>query len=278
MTRTKNFATIVNKDGNDTMQTMENVIEPIPIKPVDIVDGEHVVEWTEVEVDRMNIIEKLQYAVIGKFSYGWLELEELRNRIPLQCGIKGDCRIGLFRNRHILMRFERFKDYLQIMAKTTHYIKSRDGGMYQMRPLLYDTRFKIDEETTMAMAWISFPNLLPTIFVKNSLFSLASAVGKPLHLDMATINKTRPNCATVKVIVDLAANLPKVVNMKITDEKYGISRIVKVQIQYDVLPKYCTRCKMQGHNEEGCRILHPELRVVHVEKEDKGKTAESQDA
>lgn len=51
-------------------------------------------------------------------------------------------------------------------------------------------KFNIEEETTQAMAWISFPDLKPTYFVKESIFSLASAVGKPLHLDMATINKT----------------------------------------------------------------------------------------
>lgn len=30
---------------------------------------------------------------------------------------------------------------------------------------------------TQAIAWISFPNLLPTFFVKESLFALASVVG-----------------------------------------------------------------------------------------------------
>ncbi|XP_060183026.1 uncharacterized protein LOC132612979 [Lycium barbarum] len=152
------------------------------------------------------------------------------------------------------------------MAKSAYYITPKDGGMYQMRTLLYDTKLKVDEETTMAMAWISFPNLLPTFFVKNALFSLASVVGKPLHLDMATINKTRPNFARLKVLVDLGAKLPKVVNMNITDEKNGKSRLIKVQIQYDVLPKYCKRCKLQGHDEEGCRILHPQLRRTAVEE------------
>ncbi|KAG5615463.1 hypothetical protein H5410_015287 [Solanum commersonii] len=53
------------------------------------------------------------------------------------------------------------------------------------------------------MTWISFSDLKPTYFVKEPLFSLATAVRKPLHLDMAIINKTRPNCARVKVQVDL---------------------------------------------------------------------------
>ncbi|XP_060210542.1 uncharacterized protein LOC132637478 [Lycium barbarum] len=162
------------------------------------------------------------------------------------------------------------------MAKSAYYIKSKDGGVYQMSTLLYDTKFKVDEETTMAMAWISFPNLLPTFFVKNGLFSLTSVVGKPWHLDMATINKTRSYCARVKVLVDLGVKLPKVVNMKITDEKNGKSRLVKVQIQYDVLSKYCKKCKLQGHNEEGCRIIHLELRRTVVEEAEVEGEAEVQ--
>lgn len=38
----------------------------------------------------MNKIEKLKYTVVGKFSYGWPEIEELRIQIPKQCNIKGE--------------------------------------------------------------------------------------------------------------------------------------------------------------------------------------------
>lgn len=78
-----------------------------------------------------------------------------------------------------------------------------------MRPLIYDSCFKPEKETTKAMAWISFPNLLPTYYVKESLFSLASLVGTPLHLDMTTINKTRRSCTKVKLLMNLIANLPE---------------------------------------------------------------------
>ncbi|XP_059285587.1 uncharacterized protein LOC132039053 [Lycium ferocissimum] len=109
------------------------------------------------------------------------------------------------------------------------------------------------------MAWISFPNLLPTLFVKESLFSLASAVGKPLHLDLAIVNKTRPNCARVKVQVDLLLDFPKFVMMEIEDEVTKQTRNVKVKIHYDYLPKYCTECMLQGHAIEECRFMHPEI-------------------
>lgn len=88
------------------------------------------------------------------------------------------------------------------------------------------------------MAWISFPILLPTYFVKECLFSLALAVEKPLHLDLATINKIRPSCARVKVLIDLLADLPKNVRMDIEDEATGEVRTDWVKIQYDFMPKY----------------------------------------
>uniref|UniRef100_M1AZZ6 Uncharacterized protein n=1 Tax=Solanum tuberosum TaxID=4113 RepID=M1AZZ6_SOLTU len=107
----------------------------------------------------------------------------------------------------------------------------------------------------MAMAWISFPNLLPTFFVKECLFSIAAVVGKPIQLDQATINKTRPSCARVKVLVNLKGTFPKVVKMNIEDEKTGEVRTTMVEIKYDYVPKYCGECKMQGHDREDCRVL-----------------------
>lgn len=31
------------------------------------------------------------------------------------------------------------------------------------------------------------------------------------------------------------------------------------KVEYDNLPVFCCHCKMQGHNDKNCRILHPEL-------------------
>ncbi|KAG5602026.1 hypothetical protein H5410_033396 [Solanum commersonii] len=234
--------------------------------------------WTEKEVDRMNIIENLQYAVVGKFSYGWPDLDELRIQISKQCNVKGDCKIELLRKRHILIRFTRDEDFINMMSKPTHYILSKDGYSYMMRPLIYDAKFNAEEETTQAMAWISFPEIRPTFFVKESIFSLSSAVGKPLRLDVATINKTRPSCARVKVQVDLLADLPKVIELEVRNEDTKTSRVEKVKIQYDLLPKYCQTCKLQGHPEMKCRVLHPELKVTVDEEEERQDNADSLEA
>lgn len=59
------------------------------------------------------------------------------------------------------------------------------------------------EETSTTIAWISFLALLPNFFVKEIVFSLTVAVDKPLQVDLATKNQSRPSCARVKVEVDL---------------------------------------------------------------------------
>lgn len=85
-------------------------------------------------------------------------------------------------------------------------------------PLIYDDRFSVDEETTQAMAWISFPDLKQPYFVKQSIFSLASALGNVLNLDTPTINKTRPSSNRVKVKVDIFDNFPMFVELEVVNE------------------------------------------------------------
>ncbi|KAG5620172.1 hypothetical protein H5410_005390 [Solanum commersonii] len=130
----------------------------------------------------------------------------------------------------------------------------------QLKPIQYL------HETTTAIAWISFPTLPPNFFGKEAIFSLAAAVGKPLQVDMATQKKTRPSCARVKAEVERLGEFPKRINMGVR-KRTGEVMEKWIPIRYDYVPKYCKNCKLQGHNETDCFILHPELYA----KEEKGK-------
>ncbi|KAH0642255.1 hypothetical protein KY290_033858 [Solanum tuberosum] len=104
-----------------------------------------------------------------------------------------------------------------------------------MRTLKWDLMFNPEEETSIAIVWISFPSLPPIFFGKEAVFSLAAAVGKPLQVDMVTRNQTRPSCARVKVEVDLLKEFPKRI-------KIGVRKQNE-----------------EGHNAEQCYVEHPEL-------------------
>ncbi|KAH0713391.1 hypothetical protein KY290_008987 [Solanum tuberosum] len=106
------------------------------------------------------------------------------------------------------------------MSTPTYYLKVHN--LYcQMRPLKWNHWFVQEEEPSIAVAWISFPDLPPNFFAREAVFSLASAIGKPLTVDMATQNKTRPSCAKVKVEVDLLAQHPQRIKIAEEDEVTG---------------------------------------------------------
>ncbi|KAK4713782.1 hypothetical protein R3W88_019689 [Solanum pinnatisectum] len=242
------FTDIIQRHSCSGKEKIVADVQPIPMKKPNLIGGIPTINWSASKIQRMNILENWQYAV---------------------CGLSGSYQLGLLRNRHILIRCDRMEDYIKILSKNSCYIIAIDGYAYQMRPFIYDANFKASEETINATTWILFPDLLPTFFVKEVLFSLASVVGKPLQLDLATINKTRPSCARVKVQVDLLAKKPEVVQMQLEDENTLENRVVSVRIQYDSLPAYCMKCKIQGHGKEECRVLHPEL----VQKYDDNQNA-----
>lgn len=66
-------------DGNNG-STHE--VDLIPIKRPHFIYGIPRVRWTDEEVDRINIIEGLQYTIISKFSYGCPDLEGLKLQLP----------------------------------------------------------------------------------------------------------------------------------------------------------------------------------------------------
>lgn len=64
-------------------------MENIAIKLVIYIAGVPRITWTNKEVNKMNIIEDLQLAIIEKFSYGWMKLDDLRNQIQNNATLGG---------------------------------------------------------------------------------------------------------------------------------------------------------------------------------------------
>lgn len=58
------------------------------------------------------IMQNLQYAIMGKFSYGKTHIEVLHKIILAQYGIKGQSTIEVMDERHVLIRLEVLEDYV----------------------------------------------------------------------------------------------------------------------------------------------------------------------
>ncbi|KAK4363838.1 hypothetical protein RND71_015196 [Anisodus tanguticus] len=228
----------------------------IPQKPISYLHGEPTIRFTNQEVASMVEQQDLKYAVVGKFSHGMPSIAFLRTAIPKQCSLKAEVNIGLLHNRHVLIRCSIEEDYVTLMSRPNFWIKESSKS-FLMRTFKWDIGFTPEEETSMAVIWLSFPNLPPNFYVPSILFSIASAVGRPIAIDAATLNKTRPSCARVKVEADLLQEHPQRYNIQIMNGEE--METMSYKIRYDFLPKYCTTCMLQGHDLQGCWKEHPEL-------------------
>lgn len=114
-----------------------------------------------------------------------------------------------------------------------------------MRTLKWDLLLDPNEKTLIAIAWISILSLPLNFFSEETIFSIATAVGKPLRVGMATTNKTRPSCTRIKVEVDLLGDFPKRNNIR-TKKKSGEITEKWTTIKYDYLSKYCKNCKSRA--------------------------------
>ncbi|KAF3643141.1 hypothetical protein FXO38_19147 [Capsicum annuum] len=186
------------------------------------------------------------------------DVNTLYKAIPIQYGIKGDCNIRVMDSRHILIRLNQLENYVHLLSIVAYHIKVND--MYwQMPTLKWDPWFEPNVETTIDIAWISMLDLPPNFFAKEAIFSIVSAGGKPLMVDIATKNNTRPSCVRIKIEVDLLAKLPNRVKINEEDDISGKIKSKWIKIQYDHNPKYCKECCLQGHDEASYWNIHSEM-------------------
>ncbi|XP_070010414.1 uncharacterized protein [Nicotiana sylvestris] len=252
--------------------TKENVrqIQHTVLCPVRFEHGEPIVEFTTDEVKEFVMEEGLHQAVVIKFSYGKPELHDLRRIFPKQFDVKGSCNIGQLEFRHLLVRFDLYEDYVNFVSRSTGHINSK-GDEFFFRTFPWTIGFDPRIETSKVVVWISFPDLPPNYFAKKSLMSIASSVGKPLAIDKAMKDRTRPSAARVKVLLDLLDKHPKNVKIFVVDKLSGKSNNFHQKVMYDYLPMYCTCCKHQGHDENSCRSMKGRNKIAKGNIEQKSR-------
>lgn len=200
-------------------QAVENKLQ-LELCPISFDQDLPTVEFTVDDINSFTKEEGLHQAVIIKFSYGKPNLQELRQILPNQFGVKGGCNIRQLEYRHILVRFDLFEDFAQVVSRTNGYIRSK-GSEFFFRTFPWTMEFNPREETPKAVVWISLPDLPANLFTKKSLLSIASTVGKPIALDKETKDRTRPGTTRVKVLINLLDNHPSKIKIKIVEPNSG---------------------------------------------------------
>ncbi|KAK6783052.1 hypothetical protein RDI58_020848 [Solanum bulbocastanum] len=220
----------------------------------EIQDGKPVVVFTKEENDLL--AQTCKWTIIGKFSHIRPSIDIIRKQFAKMISSKGNVKIGVYDMHHVFIDFDNVDDHLNVYSKNFLTF----GESHIMKILRWTPNFKPEAETTLALVWINLPDLPWHFYEWDAIQRICKPIGTPLIMDKATSSKTRPATAKVKIEVDLTRPLVYEVLVEIRNEE-GKMEVITQKVDYETIPAFCSHCKVQGHRDEKCRKLHPELRA-----------------
>ena len=204
-------------------------------------------QFSTAEIQATAIPFKL--TLVGEFSYNRPSME-LIHKFFNTLRLKGTFKVSFLDNRHVLIQLDVEEDYSRLWVRQTWYIS---GSV--IRIVKWTTDFLYSEESPIVPVWISFP-YLPVHFMhcKETLFSIASVIGKPLRIDQATASLARPYVARVLVEYDVTQPPLQQIRIGVGDSGFWQSVI------FEKIPMYCASYKHLGHSIETCYVANLGLR------------------
>ncbi|XP_060182422.1 uncharacterized protein LOC132612098 [Lycium barbarum] len=157
--------------------------------------------------------------------------------------------------RHVFLDFDNKEDHLEVSSRNFVTFE----GDHVMKILTWSTKFKPEMKTTHTPVWITLLGLIWHYYEWDALCRILAPVGIPLTMDKATTTKTRPTTTKVRVEIDLMKSLVHEINIHILNSN-GNFDIITQRVEYESVPPFCFHCKVQGHQDNICRIVHPELK------------------
>ncbi|KAI5666267.1 hypothetical protein M9H77_16120 [Catharanthus roseus] len=187
-----------------------------------------------------NVVSTWGFALIGYVAGGFPGIEAVK-RLTNTWNVPH--KFYVHKCGWLVFRFEIFEDRDQVLQGGPYLIYGRPLILKEMPPL-----FEFGPCTLSVIPiWITLPGLPLDMWNAKLLGKICSEVGDPICTDAMTSRKERISYARVLVNVDLAKDLTTEVKLNLPNGKKRMQLIT-----YENLPKFCSVCKLVGHNFERC--------------------------
>nr|XP_016479403.1 PREDICTED: uncharacterized protein LOC107800694 [Nicotiana tabacum] len=188
-------------------------------------------------------------------------MEVIRRSFIAQTKLRGGVKIAHFNARTVYIDLDNKYDHTTVWKKTFMYIQGQRMELQAWTP-----NFNPNEDNPIVPVWIVIPKLPWYFYYMEALSVLLSPIGKVLHLDLASMQKTRGSVAKVKMQVDLTQLRPHHVWLGFDEDQDVNGDGQWLEVVYEDLPTYYSHCKHLGHEDYSCPIRERE-------EEDKKKVA-----
>ena len=183
--------------------------------------------------------------LVGQFFDKRLPLHVVRAAVEKLWGKREMPEISITDNGLYLFRFKDMAARDWVMECGPWYIAGRPFVIRKWQPGME----MLNIQLTSLPIWVKFFNIPLEYWRNTCLGYIASAVGKPLHLDSPTENRSRLSFARICVEVDLNCDFPKSALLNLGNDRY-----TTVRIEYPWVPHNCSHCKVYGHKTLHCPI------------------------
>ncbi|EOY31390.1 Uncharacterized protein TCM_038318 [Theobroma cacao] len=166
-------------------------------------------------------------------------------------GLTGAYAIPWLDYKHVLVHLSNEQDFNRIWIKQQWFIVNK-----KMRVFKWSPDFEAEKESAIVPVWIFFPNLKAHLYEKLALLLIAKTMGKPLFIDKATTNGSRPSVARVYVEYDCKKASVNQVWIVVKDWVIGaVIRGYTQWVEFSKMLKYCDHCCHVGHSVSNYLVL-----------------------
>ncbi|XP_041025281.1 uncharacterized protein LOC121265657 [Juglans microcarpa x Juglans regia] len=206
-------------------------------------DGESFFQFSKEEIQRS--AEPFRFSIVLKFLRNRPSLDAIRAFIQKCWNLDGIPVVSnMLHPRNVFIRMTSEEDYMKALSREVNDI---DGIPY--RPFHWSPDFKEEEEPSIVPVWIVLLGLPTNYYHESFLKILTAPIGRFIRRDNPTRCATRTDGARICVEMDVAKDSLSHFWIEIL----GLGSSRKQEIIYETLPAFCSKCKIQGHNERTCR-------------------------
>ncbi|EOA27131.1 hypothetical protein CARUB_v10023230mg, partial [Capsella rubella] len=227
----------------------EFVKERVKVVFPDGVHGEPVVTVGKELLEAMNGLWKncMVVKVLGRN----MSISVLSKRLREMWKPRGVMHVVDLPRQFFMIRFELVEEYLAVLTGGPW----RAFGSYLMVQAWSPEFDPMRNEIVTTPVWVRLSNIPVNMYHRSILMEIATGLGKPIKVDMATLNFDRARFARICVEVNLAYPLKGTI--MINAERYYVA--------YEGLTNICSLCGLYGHLVHACPAGKPVMPVTEKE-------------